>query len=154
MSQDEFWDRIGAVNAGMLDISSGQHSVPMSHNADSATRTLWFITSASSNLVDAVTDSPVDATYIVSEGGKGLYAHLHGRLSLSHDADKLDEVWSPVAGAWFKDGKDDPDVRLLAFALTGGDAWLTPTGGIAFMLGIVRAQLTDTPPDMGTHLKL
>jgi len=152
LSHDDFWDRVGAVNAGMLETTGGQRGVPMTHHSDSETRTLWFITSTDTALVDEVGEGPVNATYTLAEGSKGLYAHLHGSLSLSHDRDKLDDLWSPATDAWFEGGKDDPDVRLLSFSLTNGEAWLTPTGGIAFVLGIARARITGTPPDMGTHL--
>lgn len=154
MEKDEFWDRLHAVNAGMLDATDGVRSVPMSHHTDRDRNTLWFITAQGTDIVDAVHEGPQDATYIVCDGSKGVYADLRGTLTMSDDKAKLDEIWSVVADAWFEDGKDDPDVRLLAFHIDAGEAWLTPTSGIAFMLGIARAQLLGTPPDIGSHLVL
>ena len=154
MSHDEFWDRVASVNAGMLDATNGLRSVPMSHYADRGTNCLWFIAAKGTDVVDAVAASAQSATYIVADAAKGIYADLRGMLSLSHDRAKLDDIWSTVADAWFEGGKDDPDVRLLCFAIGTGEVWVTPTSGITFMFGIVRAQLTGTPPDMGTHFTL
>lgn len=154
MSQDEFWDRIASVNAGLLDASAGVRSVPMSHYPDRTANALWFITAKGTDLVDEVDGGPRDAAYRVSDGGKGLYAELHGSLSLSQDRAKLDKIWSPVAGAWFEDGKDDADIRLLCFTIAKGEVWATPTSGLTFMLGIARAQLMGSPPDMGSHFML
>ena len=154
MEQDDFWDRIQSVNAGMLDVTGGKRGVPMSHYADRPQKALWFITATGTDIVDAVEMGPTTASYMVSEGGKGLYAHLHGTLALSNDRAKLDELWSVVADAWFEGGKDDPDVRLLCLTVAAGEVWATPTSGITFMLGIARAQLTGTPPDMGSHFTL
>lgn len=154
MSEEEFWNRVSSVNSGMLDATDGMRSVPMSHYPDQAAKVLWFITAQGTDLVESVTDGPRDATYIVSDAAKGIYADLHGTLELSQDKAKLEELWSTVADAWFEGGKDDPDIRLLRLNIDAGEVWITPTSGITFMLGIARAQLMGTSPDMGNHFTL
>ena len=154
MEHDDFWDRIGTVNAGMLDATDGQRRVPMSHHAERERDMLWFITAQGTDMVASVEAGPRAASYVISDGGKGIYADLRGTLALSHDNAKLDEIWSVVADAWFEGGKSDPEVRLLSFSVDAGEVWLTPTTGLVFMLGIARAQLTGTHPDSGSHFKL
>lgn len=154
MSQDEFWDRIEKVNAGMLDTSQGQRLVPMSHYADRPLNCLWFITAKGTDAVDATTAGPVDCAYVVADGKNGLFTHVKGSLSLSGDTAKLDALWNPVADAWFEGGKHDPDVRLLCLHITGAEVWTTPTSGIAFMFKIAASQLTGNQPDMGEHFML
>jgi general stress protein 26 len=154
MNKNEFWDRAAAVNAGMLDAQGGARLVPMSHHADRDNNTLWFITANGTDAVDAVTTGPVPCAYVLAENSKGLYAHLRGTLSLSDDTAKLDELWSPIAAAWFDGGRDDPDIRLLSFKITTGEVWATSTSGIAFMFNIARATLTGVQPDMGEHFTL
>ncbi len=154
MSKDEFWDRAAAVNAGMLDAQGGKRLVPMSHHADRENNTLWFITATGTDAVDAVATGPMPCAYVLADNGNGLYAHLHGSLSRSNDAAKLDELWSPVAAAWFEGGRDDPDIRLLSFKITKGEVWATSTSGIAFVFNIARAKLTGGQPDMGDHFTI
>ena len=151
---DEFWDRVDAVNAGMLDATDGDRMVPMSHYSDRASNALWFITASGTHVVEAVEQGSKDCVYILADGGKGLYAQVKGALSLSRDHAKLEALWNPVADAWFEGGKTDPDVRLLCFAVTGAEVWITPTSGVRFLFKVAKAQLTGTQPDMGDHFTL
>jgi general stress protein 26 len=153
MSSDKFWDRMEDINAGMLAVDGKTRFVPMSHNTDADERTLWFITAKGTDLVSAAEAGPVEATYLVAEGGKGLYARVEGRLSISNDRAKLDELWNLVASSWFDGGKDDPDLRLLAFNVADGEAWATPSGA-GFLFQIAKAQLTGAQPDAGEHFRL
>lgn len=154
MSTTEFWDRIEAVNAGMLDAAGGARWVPMSHYADRAANALWFLTTEGTQIVDAVTAGQHDATYLLADNAKGLFAQVTGSLAISTDRAKLEELWNPVASAWFDGGIDDPDLRLLSFTVTGGEVWVTPTSGVRFMFNIAKAKLTGDAPDMGDHFTL
>jgi general stress protein 26 len=154
MNTDDFWNRAAAVTAGMLDAKGARRPVPMSHHADRAAGTLWFITGKGTEAVDAVTTGFVHSTYVLADGSKGIYAHLDGTLVLSDDKAKLDELWSPGAALWFDGGREDPDIRLLAFKISKGEVWTTPTSGIAFIFDVARARLTGEQPDMGTHFTI
>ena len=151
MSHDDFWDRMASVNAGMLDATDGVRRVPMSHYADRDAHTLWFITAKGTDVVKAAMSGPKAAIYILSDGGKGIYADIKGTLTLSDDKAKLDALWNAVADAWFEGGKDDPDVQLVSFHITTAEVWITPTSGIVFMFDIIKANLTGDQPDMGSH---
>ena len=154
MSKDEFWDRIETVNAGMLDVADGTRWVPMSHTADRSANTLWFLTAAGTQIAEATEGGPTSAAYVLADNGKGLFANVSGTLALSHDRTKLEEIWNPIAAAWYDGGIDDPDLRMLSFVVTSGEVWVTPTSGIRFMFNIAKAQLTGTDPDMGDHFMI
>ncbi len=154
MTKDIFWDRAEAINAGMLDATDGSRLVPMSHYADRQAETLWFITARGTQVVDAVEAGPKDCAYVLADGAHGLFAHVEGTMRLSDDRAKLEELWNPVADTWFDGGIDDPDLRLLAFTVTGGEAWVTPTSGLRFMFNVAKAKLTGDQPDMGEHFTL
>lgn len=151
MSDDVFWDRLGAVNAGMLAAGESPRFMPMSHNADREGRRLWFITARGTDLVEATEAGPVASVYLVADGGKGLYAQINGTLEQSTDRAKLEEIWNVVASSWFDGGKDDPDLRLLSLSVTGAEVWATTASGLGFMFQVAKAQLTGAEPDMGEH---
>lgn len=153
-AREIFWKRLEDVNAGMLGVAGDRRPVPMSHYADADGSALWFMTAEGTDLVAAAQVGPKDADYIIASGGNGLYARLSGHLSLSSDAAKLDEIWNAVAAAWFEDGKRDPDIRLLKFALTDAEVWATTKSGVAFLYQVAKANLTGTQPDIGEHFKL
>lgn len=149
-----FWDRMAGINAGMLGVRDDGRLVPMSHYADAETKSLWFITAQGTDLVSAVESGPKDSQYVIASGGDGLYALVKGRLSLSTDAAKLDEIWNAVASSWFEDGKRDPDIRLLQLSIADAEVWATSTSSIAFLYQIAKAKLTGDKPDMGEHFTL
>jgi general stress protein 26 len=154
MNRDIFWDRIGSVKAGMLAVEADGRMVPMTHNADADQNTLWFISAQGNDLVTAAETGPMPARYVVADGSHGLYAHLNGALSLSNDRAKLEALWNLVADSWFEGGKDDPDVRLLAFRLDGGEVWATTASGVVFLFQVAKARVTGAKPDGGTHFTL
>jgi general stress protein 26 len=149
-----FWDRMAGINAGMLGVRDDARLVPMSHYADAETKSLWFITAQGTDLVSAVENSAKDSQYVIASGGDGLYALVNGRLSLSTDAAKLDEIWNAVASSWFEDGKRDPDIRLLQLSIADAEVWATSKSSIAFLYQIAKAKLTGDKPDMGEHFTL
>ncbi|MFB2532293.1 pyridoxamine 5'-phosphate oxidase family protein [Paracoccus sp. p4-l81] len=149
-----FWDRLDDVNAGMLGLDEGAALVPMSHQIATESDRLYFITAEGTDLQKAVAGGAAAATYVLAEGGKGLYARLHGKLSQNDDPAKLEEVWNFVADAWFEGGKRDDDVRLLELRLTEGEAWVTSKSGLRFLYEVAKARITGAEPDMGQHMKL
>lgn len=154
MNKDVFWDRIETVNAGMLDLDDGARWVPMSHHADREAGRLWFLSAVGTQLADAVAIAPKAARYIVADNAGGVFAQVSGSLAQSHDRAKLEELWNPVAAAWFQGGIDDPDLRMLCFTVSGGEVWVTPTSGLRFMFSVAKARLTGDDPDMGDHFTL
>lgn len=153
-SDETFWNRLEDVNAGMLGLAGDRRPVPMSHYADEDEKALWFITADGTDLVKAASTGPKDADYLIASGGSGLYARLSGTLSLSTDQAKLDEIWNAVASAWFEDGKRDPDLRLLKFAIDDAEVWATKKSGVAFLYQVAKANLTGSKPDIGEHYSL
>lgn len=151
--QDTFWKRLEGINAGMLGSAEQLNFVPMSHYADPDAGALWFISAQGTDLVSAAEAGPFDALHLIADGSAKLWARIEGRLELSDDRAKLDELWNSVASAWFDEGEQDPDVRLLKFTISQAEVWAT-TGGLGFLYEIAKANLTNAKPDMGDHFTL
>ena len=149
----QFWSRLDDINSGMLGVTQDSRLVPMSHYTDRKVGVLWFITAKDTDLARSVASGSQDAMHVVSDGGQGLYARIHGTLSLSDNRAKLDELWNAVASSWFEDGKQDPDVQLLRLDLTEAEVWATG-GSMAFLYQIAKSKITGDKPDMGDHYSL
>lgn len=147
--KQEFWDRLGSVNAGMTGLESDLRFLPMSHNVLDGR--LWFISAKGQHLVEACTAGPQDALHIVTDSG--IHANIRGTLALSDDEETLDELWNAVASSWFEEGKRDPDIRLLEFTPKQAEVWLTP-GGLGFLFQIAKSKVTGDKPDMGETFTL
>ena len=151
----DFWKRLESINAGLLGTSGGAaRMVPMSHQLRDGDSTLWFITAHDTDLARAVAGGDGQAEYALADGGKGLYAVVTGKLSRNDDKALRDELWSTVADSWFDGGKDDPDICILGLVPDTAEVWLTPTSGLTFAYGILRAKLTGQQPDIDSHGKL
>ena len=144
----EFWNRISKVQAGML-ATKDSRPVPMSPYADRDENAIWFITAQGTDLDKAAQGGEL-ANLCVSDPSANIYANVNGAVRLVDNPEKLDELWNVVAGAWFEDGRDDKDVRLVRMTPSDAEVWATD-GAAGFLYEITKAHMTDGKPDMGEH---
>lgn len=147
------FEKLDEQRVGMLGVvDSDQHMQPMTHYADPHTAEIWFITSTDTDLVRAV-GLGARSHYCVMTPDQEFYTCLSGTLEQSEDREKLDELWSSVASAWFDEGRQDPKVTLLRLAAQEAAIWASTDSVAAFGFEIVRANLeADHKPDVGEHL--
>ena len=107
----DFWKRIDDVQAGLLT-ATGERPVPMAPQADPDNNAIWFITAAGT-APEKAAHGGAEAAFYVADPKANIYADVEGRLEVSNDSAKLDEVWNAFAAAWFEDGREDKDVRLI-----------------------------------------
>lgn len=147
---DTFWTRSKELSTIMMEIDG--RAVPMTPYADASERVVWFITAEGTEAYEAAKTSG-RVRLIASDMSAKLFADIHGSLTVADNPDKLDELWSPVAAMWFDDGREDDDVRLLAFRPTEGEVWATD-GAAGFIYEVAKAQISDKQPDLGEHGKV
>ena len=148
----QLFDQLRDVKAGFLHAEkSGQHGQPMAPHADRDAGVLWFITSRQSDLARAVTTGcPAHFTFIGKK--HDYYASMEGTLTQVEDQQKLDEIWSAIAAAWFDKGRDDPDVTLLRLDMAEAAIWSNTANPITFGMQIAAANLREEKkPDIGEH---
>lgn len=71
--------------------------------------------------------------YVVADNDNGFCAHLSGETSLSDDIAKPDDLCVPVAAAWLKADRYDPDIALLSFKIAKGLVRATFLKATAFL---------------------
>lgn len=148
--EKEFWNRLTDVTAGMLGLDRDSALVPMSPMLrEDRDGKVWFITADGTDLVNGVATGAQSARFVVADGKAGLWADVDGMLALENDAAVLDELWTPMAAAWFDDGRQDPDVRLLSFTPKKAEASFTEDSAIRFFFEIAKANMTEQTPDAG-----
>jgi general stress protein 26 len=79
---------------------------------------------------------------------------IYGPATIITDRAKINEIWSPVAKAWFTEGKDDP--RITVIKVTPEDAfyWDTKNGKTVSLLKIMAAAVTGKTADDSVEGKL
>ena len=141
---------LGGVRAGMLGLTGGGDGFqPMTHFPDADAGIVWFISSTDTALVQSL-GLGEDASYVVISQDHDRHVSLSGKLYHLHNDLKLDELWSPVIGAWFEGGRQDPHVALLRFDPEVAEIWASSISTLKFGFEILRANVDPThQPDMG-----
>ena len=83
---------------------------------------IYFFASKTDGVGQAVS-GPARAVATFAAKDHGLFAHVHGALVPSSDQSVIDRLWNPFIAAWYKDGKNDPDLQLLRFETENATIW-------------------------------
>ncbi|MEP6746330.1 MAG: pyridoxamine 5'-phosphate oxidase family protein [Bacteroidota bacterium] len=95
-----------------LKTNDGSTTRPMSTAQVDDNGDIWFMSGKDSDKNKEIKkDSRVQLFY--SHPGKSSYAVVNGTATLSEDKQKIEELWTPLAKTWFKEGKDDPNISLI-----------------------------------------
>jgi len=123
---DEFWQRLAESPVLMVSLPAQvTHSEPMTAALDvrSHPRTIFFFARADNRLVRGVQAGHAAGRAEFASSGHDYFASLKGRISLARDASLVARLWSNESEAWFKDGRNDPQVRLLRFDVEHMEVW-------------------------------
>ncbi|TPE52529.1 pyridoxamine 5'-phosphate oxidase family protein [Amaricoccus solimangrovi] len=152
--EDLLWDNLKAAHAGMLGVEGGpRHMQPMAHFPDPDNRRLWFLTRRDTELYERLR-SGAAAHFVLVSKSQDFHACLDGEISERFDRERLDEIWGPAVSAWFE-GKDDPQLKMLALDLKSAGIWASTGSSLAFFWETAKANMQEnTTPDVGVHREL
>lgn len=85
---------------------------------------IWFFSEKDSDKNKEIEQDPKVQLFF-AHPGKGSYMVVNGEATISTDATKIEELWTPVVNIWFKDGKKDPNISLLKVNPTSAYFWDT-----------------------------
>jgi general stress protein 26 len=114
---------------------------------------LWFISSASSHKNSEIKEDE-NVQLIFSKPSSTQFLSLYGKATIYRDQEKIKELWSPIANAWFEEGKNDPDVTVIEVNPAEAYYWDTPNGKMITLLKIATAAVTGKAMDTGEQGRL
>ena len=139
--EHRFWRALRSDMTVMLGLDAPHRVPPRPMTAqvegDGDHGPIWFFTSRDSSLTTALA-GPQPATFTFVDKGHGVFASATGTLGVSNDRATIDRLWNPFVAAWYKGGKDDPDVTLLRFDPKDAEIWLDGSSllaGLKILLG-------------------
>lgn len=109
---------------------------------------LWFLSSASSHKNWEITEDD-KVQLIFSKPSSAEFLSLYGSARIFRDQEKIKSLWTPIANAWFEEGKADPDLTVLKVSPLEAYYWDTPNGKMYTLLKIAAAAVTGKNMDTG-----
>lgn len=128
----KFWHAIRSERTAMFWLEGTPGSKPMTVLIDGEDNQgpFWLFTSKETQAVFAL-QAGDKASLAFSSKGHDLFASVDGAVSVDNDRAVIDRLWSPFIAAWYKDGKDDPNLVLLRFDATDAKVWIDASSLLA-----------------------
>jgi general stress protein 26 len=101
----------------------------------------WFLSASDSDKNREISRDPRVQLFI-SNTSNYEFLSLYGQATISRDREKIEELWSDIAKAWFPEGKDDPSVTVIKVAPEQGFYWDTKDGKLVSMVKILASAVT------------
>lgn len=114
---------------------------------------IWFLSAADSeHNAEIAIDNRVQLLY--SNPSASEFLIVNGTAQILTDRATIDELWNPMAKAWFPEGKDDPNLSAIKVTTDISHYWDTKYGKAVTLLAIATAAVTGQQFDAGVEGKL
>jgi general stress protein 26 len=110
---------------------------------------VWFFASRKDS--SSGQDMISDVTLIYSDPGKSSYLSVSGTAEAVEDEAKKEELWNPMAKAWFQGGKDDADLLMIRVNTHEASYWDSGSSKMVVFFSMLKAAVTGETPDGGDH---
>jgi general stress protein 26 len=137
--ESKFWKALKSDMTMMLGLDGIEdgHARPMTAQLDGERGPIWFFTAKDNAIVRKLGQGNRAIATFASKG-HDIFATVHGTVSLDTDRANVDRFWNRYVAAWFKGGKDDPQLALLRLDAERAEIWVDASSlvaGIKLLLG-------------------
>ena len=125
------------------DLKTGDGSTcrPMSAIKVCDQGNIWFFSEKDSDKNKAIAlDKNVQLFF--SHPAKGSYLVVNGEAEIILDKTKIEDLWTPVAKIWFKEGKDDPTISIIKVNPSKAYYWDTEGNQMINLLKMIASVAT------------
>ncbi|QRY70658.1 pyridoxamine 5'-phosphate oxidase family protein (plasmid) [Ensifer sp. PDNC004] len=149
----EVWDLVEKIGFCMLTTQSGGElkARPMSAHIERVENALYFLTDIKGHKDDEVAQHP-NVCLAFADTKKQKYVSISGVAEVQNDREKIRDLWSTPAKAWW-DSPDDPSIRILKVTPRSAEYWDSP-GTVISYIKMAAAAVTSAKPDMGENAKV
>ena len=102
---------------------------------------IWFFSVKDSDKNKAI-ESDKNVQLFFSHPAKGSYLVVNGEAEIILDKTKIEELWTPVAKIWFKEGKDDPTISIIKVKPSNAYYWDTDGNQMINLLKMIASVAT------------
>ncbi|MEJ7646441.1 MAG: pyridoxamine 5'-phosphate oxidase family protein [Chryseolinea sp.] len=110
----------------------------------------WFISASDSDKnIEIAADPRVQLFFLNTSNYE--FLSVYGKASISRDREKIEELWSDIAKAWFPEGKNDPRVTIIKVEPEEGFYWDTKDGKLVSMIKILTSAVAGKTLEEGVE---
>lgn len=102
---------------------------------------LWFFNGKNSEKTEAIQKSPKVQLFF-AHPGRSSYLVVNGEAEINFDQSKIEHLWSPLVKAWFKEGRNDPNISLIKVKTKSAYYWDVEGNRMVNFLKIAASVLT------------
>ncbi|MDX1570746.1 MAG: pyridoxamine 5'-phosphate oxidase family protein [Xanthomonadales bacterium] len=111
---------------------------------------LVFATDVKSAKVEELTHDPQVAVTMQNDHQ---FLAISGQGMLINDKEKIQQHFQPGWRAWFAEGRDDPNIRLLKIAAERAEYWdYSEMQGLSFLFEAGKALIENDPVDLAKQV--
>lgn len=150
---DRAWKLMDKIGFAMLVTRDGAklRARPMSAFVERNDNAIYMLTDARRHKDEEIAAHPeVNLSFADSSGQK--YVSVTGTAVVSNDRDRIKQLFSIPAKAWW-DSADDPNIRVLKVTPDDAEFWDSP-GTVVSYVKMAAAAVTGSRPDIGTNRKV
>ncbi len=158
-AHETLWDLIKDIKFGMFTHRNAggmlhAHPLTTQNKAVDEGATLYFFIPKDGEIATAISGDPqVCVSY--AHPGDDSYVSVSGAARLDENQAKKEELFSPMAKAWFPNGPTDPNLGLLAVRLHHAEYWDVDDSKMVQLFKMAKAAVTgETPKNLGEHKEL
>ena len=156
---EKLWDLIKDIKFGMFAHRHGDgmiHSHPLTtqnQSMDEGSVLYFFISEASEIAARVRGDGNVNVSY--ANPGDDRYVSISGTAQVVGDLAKKEELWTPMAKAWFPGGPTDEDLALMEVRILHAEYWDAGSSKMVQLARMAKAVITgERPRNLGEHKEL
>jgi general stress protein 26 len=144
---DKLKSMVNAIKIGLfctnLKTDDGATCCPMTAIKVCDQGNIWFFSEKNSDKNKAIAADKNVQLYF-SHPGINSYLVVNGEAEIILDKTSIEELWTPVAKIWFKEGKDDPTISVIKVKPSSAYYWDTDGNKMINLLKMVASVVTGT----------
>jgi len=154
-SLERIWQLIDEIKICMMTSRDGENlrSRPMHALPRRDDEAIYFFTDVKAHKDNEFQRDPQANLGFADKDGHR-FVSVSGRVEIRKDPDLARKLWNKDVEAWFPDGPDSPNIRILLFEPEFGEYWTGPSTSFVAQIKMAIARNTGKPPNMGEDKKV
>jgi len=121
---------------------------PMSAQEVDDNGNVWFLSDKDSTKNMEIKDDE-NVQLLFSGSSHSDFLSIYGKATILYDKQKIEKLYELIVKAWFKGGKDDPNISVIKVTPEEGYYWDTKHGKVVSLIEIIASVVTGKTGDDG-----